>query len=170
MKLGHGFYERDALIVAADILENKLCWKDESGMVQNKVITDVEIYRGEEDKACHACKGKTKRTNVMYMSGGLVYVYLIYGMYWMLNTVTGREGEPQAILIRGVEGVDGPGKVGKLLKLDKSFYGEDLVKGERIWIEDAVRKGDYEELPRVGVDYAGEWAERLWRFNLIKVK
>jgi DNA-3-methyladenine glycosylase len=101
----------------------------------------------------------------MYGRGGLVYVYLIYGMYYLLNFVTAGEGTPQAVLIRGVEGTVGPGRVGKLLQLDKSFYAEDLVTSTRIWVEDKNEPAPLvQTAKRVGVDYAGVWKDKPWRF------
>jgi DNA-3-methyladenine glycosylase len=104
----------------------------------------------------------------MFREGGLVYVYFIYGMYWMLNFVTGINEEASAVLIRGLEGISGPGRVGKVLQLDKSLYGENLETSERIWVED---NEDFHEMiatPRIGINYAGEpWISKPWRF-LIK--
>ena len=115
--------------------------------------------------ACHASKGKTPRTEVMFREGGLVYVYLIYGMYWMLNIVTGIENQAEAVLIRGVEKISGPGRLGKALQLDKSFYGEELFNSDRIWIEDVKNVTKYVTTPRIGIDYAGEpWISKPWRF------
>jgi DNA-3-methyladenine glycosylase len=120
-----------------------------------------------EDKACHASKGKTGRTSVMFGEGGHLYVYLIYGMYWMLNIVTGNAGDPQAVLVRGVEGISGPGKITKLLSIDKSFYGENLITSCRIWIEDSGLKPEIRTGPRIGIDYAGEyWKSVPWRFYI----
>jgi DNA-3-methyladenine glycosylase len=88
-------------------------------------------------------------------------------MYWLLNIVTGPKNEPQAILIRGVENVDGPGRVGRQLQLDKSFYGEDLSKSDRIWIEDDGYQSDFTCHPRINIDYAGEiWKNKLFRYVL----
>lgn len=165
MRLGRKFFERDALKVGPELLGKKLCWRDK-GKSKYLTITDVEVYRGEEDKACHASKGRTERNKVMYLSGGRIYVYLIYGMYWLLNIVSGKESEPQAILVRGLEGIDGPGRVGRAIGLDRSFYGEDVVNSKRIWIEDGENIKKFEKLPRVGVDYAGEWAKKLRRFKV----
>ena len=131
-------------------------------------ITEVEAYRGEEDKACHACKGRTKRTEVMYHRGGKIYVYLIYGMYWMLNIVTGKEGCPQAVLIRGVETISGPGRLGKRLQLDAGFYGEELPSGRISIEEDGFVVESYQTTPRIGIDYAEEWKEKPWKFVLVK--
>ncbi|MBT6005831.1 MAG: DNA-3-methyladenine glycosylase, partial [Prolixibacteraceae bacterium] len=137
--------------------------------VQKYRITEVEAYRGRDDLACHAHKGKTQRTEVMFREGGLVYVYLIYGMYWMLNIVTGKENDASAILIRGVEGISGPGRVGKVLQLDKSFYGETLFLSKRIWIEDSDEIPKISTSARIGIDYAGEpWVSTPWRFLVEK--
>jgi DNA-3-methyladenine glycosylase len=130
-------------------------------------VTEAEAYRGIEDRACHAFKGKTPRTEVMFNEGGRLYIYLIYGMYWMLNIVTGEENNPQAILVRGVETLNGPGKLTKAFGIDKSFYGEDLITSERIWFEDSGIKPAVKTSPRIGIDYAGEyWASRPWRFYI----
>lgn len=103
----------------------------------------------------------------MFGHGGYVYVYLIYGMYWLLNIVSGDEGEGSAILIRGLDGFDGPGKLGRELQLDSSFYGENLKTSKRLWIEDAPPTGQFKSTPRIGVDYAGEpWISMPCRFVL----
>ena len=105
----------------------------------------------------------------MYHEGGHLYVYLIYGMYWMLNIVTGTINNPQAILIRGIQHFDGPGKLTKHLKIDKSFYGENLISSDRIWIEPNINTLNvkYTTSPRVGIDYAGEiWKNKPWRYIL----
>jgi DNA-3-methyladenine glycosylase len=161
------FFQRDVLTVAPELLGKMVVRQFDDHSILKLKITEVEAYRGEDDLACHANKGKTKRTEVMFREGGLVYVYLIYGMYWMLNIVTGRENDASAILIRGVENISGPGRVGKALQLNKSFYGEDLSHSERIWIENSNIKPKYKTAPRVGIDYAGEpWKSIPWRFIL----
>jgi len=125
----------------------------------------VEAYHGQEDQASHARFGKTSRNHIMFARGGLVYVYLIYGIHWMLNVVTGPEGQPQAILIRGLEGFEGPGKLTRELEIERSFYGEDLAVSGRIWIEDSTEKVNIIQKPRVGIDYAGEpWKSNPWRY------
>jgi DNA-3-methyladenine glycosylase len=166
------FYLNDAVTVAPKLLGKTLVRVWDDGSISRYSISETEAYLGESDKACHASKGRTLRTNVMFAKGGCVYVYLIYGMYWMLNVVTGHEEEPQAILIRGINNIIiGSGKVGRELKIDKSFYGEDLLTSERIWIEDAPEILDFKTAPRVGVDYAGEeWRDKPWRFILDKQK
>lgn len=171
MKLDTGFFQDDVLDVASQLLGNILVRRLDSGKEMRFVVTETEAYRGEDDLACHASKGRTKRTEVLYHSGGEIYIYLIYGMYWLFNVVAGKEGFPAGVLIRGLEDeqgnqILGSGKVGRCLLLDKSFYGEDLAKSERIWFENGVNSPEYQKLTRVGVDYAGEWAKKLWRFRL----
>jgi DNA-3-methyladenine glycosylase len=121
LRLPAGFFLRDVLEVAPELPGNFLVRCFDDGTVRRYRITEVEAYRGTEDLAGHASKGKTPRTEVMFRQGGVVYVYLIYGMYWMLNIVTGMENDASAVLIRGLEGFSGPGKAGKALHLDKSL-------------------------------------------------
>lgn len=168
VRLPSAFFQRDVLEVAPEMLGKIIVRRFENQIIRRFKITEVEAYSGDGDLACHASKGKTPRTEVMFREGGLVYVYLIYGMYWMLNIVTGKENDAAAVLIRGVENVSGPGRVGKELQLDKSFYGEDLFNSDRIWIENGELISDYITASRVGIDYAGEpWVSKPWRF-LIK--
>lgn len=165
-RLTNAFFQREALDIAPLLLGKKLI-RVIDGVKQEYLITEVEVYLGEEDTACHASRGRTERTEVMYAKGGVIYVYLIYGMYWMLNFVTGKEDHPQAILIRAVKNINGPGRVGKVLHLDKSFYGEDLATSNRIWVEDTLQKVDFTTAPRIGINYASEvWRSKPWRFTL----
>ncbi len=166
------FFRQDVLTVAPALLGKIMVRKWEDGTIERFRIIEVEAYRGMEDLACHAAKGRTKRTEVLFHAGGKIYVYLIYGMYWMLNFVTGNEDEPQAALIRGVESIpvtgkpviySGPGRVGRRLQLDAGFYGE-LLPSPRIWIEDDNIVFHYMATPRIGIDYAGEWKDKDWRF------
>ena len=145
--------------------------KFDDGEIHKYIITEVEAYCGEEDLACHASKGRTSRTEIMYHEGGHIYVYLIYGMYWMLNIVTGKTNNPQAVLLRGVELFDGPGKLTRHLRIDSSFYGENLNTSERIWIESDLKNPtvNFHTCPRVGIDYSGEiWRNKPWRYILEK--
>lgn len=159
------FFKREVTKIAPELLGKILVRKFKDGRVRKFLITETEAYRGRDDKACHAHKGLTKRTEVMFREGGLVYVYLIYGMYWLLNIVTGNENDASAVLIRGVQNISGPGRVGKVLQLDKTFYGEDLSTSKRIWIEDSTINTEFKAVPRVGIDYAGEpWISKPWRF------
>lgn len=159
------FFIRDVLEVAPDLIGKKIVIRSVDGIYERYIVTEVEAYRGEEDRACHASKGRTARTGVMYNEGGRLYVYLIYGMYWMLNVVTGSINNPQAVLIRGVETLTGPGKLTKKLGIDQSYYGEDLTISDRIWFEESgvspvIRTGE-----RIGIDYSGEyWRSKPWRY------
>jgi DNA-3-methyladenine glycosylase len=166
-KIEKDFYIRDVLEVAPDLPGKNLVLRLPDSSLGRFRITEVEAYNGNEDKACHASKGRTARTEIMFHEGGKLYVYLIYGMYWMLNIVTGGANIPQAVLIRGVDNYPGPGRLTKFLKIDKSFYGEDLVTSDRIWIEDSVTTHNIKNGPRIGIDYAGEyWKTRPWRYYL----
>lgn len=165
-RLGNDFFSRDVLIVAPELVGKKLCRLNPNGLTNRYTITEVEAYRGTDDLACHASKGRTPRTEVMFGEGGRVYVYLIYGMYWMLNFVTGQKNDPQAVLIRGLKECYGPGKLTRLIGIDKSFYGEDLFVSSRIWVEESGLSPKIETNSRIGVDYAGtEWASKPWRFT-----
>lgn len=163
-KLNPSFFTRDVLEVAPLLIGKILVRHFDSGIQKRYIITETEAYRGEEDLACHASKGRTKRTEIMYHEGGKVYVYLIYGMYWLLNFVTSEKNYPAAVLIRGIEGFPGPGRVGRELQLDDSFYGENINNSERIWLEDEGFSLQYVTSERIGVGYSGEWAKKRWRF------
>lgn len=167
-KLNKEFYLQDALKVAQELIGKTLVRVFDDGTEKHYPITITEAYLGGEDLACHASKGRTPRTEVMFHQGGRVYVYLIYGMYWMLNVVSGEENHPQAVLICGIGDVKGSGRVGRELKMDKSFYGDDLMTSSRIWIENSDEKPQYKSVKRVGVDYAGTWKDKLWRFEIEK--
>jgi DNA-3-methyladenine glycosylase len=167
IRLSRDFYVRDVLEVAPEMPGKNLVIKLKDGSFGKFQVTEVEAYRGSEDKACHASKGRTDRTEIMFGEGGRLYIYLIYGIYWMLNIVTGEKDFPQAVLIRGVTEFTGPGKLTKSLGIDKSFYGEDLILSNRIWFEDPGIVHPVNVGPRIGVDYAGEyWKSRPWRYYL----
>lgn len=138
--------------------------------VRAAMITEVEAYDGPRDRACHASRGRTARNAVMFEAGGVWYVYLCYGMHEMLNLVTGPRGYPAAVLIRGVEGIAGPGRVTKALKIDRRLNAATATPASGLWIEDRgvrVTSGDVKASPRIGVRYAGRfWAEKPWRFVL----
>ncbi len=165
MKITAQFFDRDALDVAPDLIGKILVRRLENGKTLKLRITETEAYRGEEDKACHASKGKTPRTEVMYMSPGTIYIYLIYGMYQMLNFVTEQENLPHAVLIRGAGEFNGPGKLTKALKITKDLNRQNICNNDEMWIEDDGYKAMIITAPRVGIDYAGEeWASKPWRF------
>ena len=175
------FYEKSTLQVARNLLGKHLMRQTPNGLVQTTIV-DVEAYVGPQDKACHASKGRTKRTEVMFGPAGYTYVYMIYGMYHCLNFVTEQVDYPAAVLIRGLEmdenrnppdslpsRIDGPGRVCRFLGIDRSHNMLDATKKEIIWIEDrniSIPETRIRALPRIGVDYAGEWAKKLWRFYL----
>jgi DNA-3-methyladenine glycosylase len=166
-RLEREFFTRDVLNVAPDLLLKLLAIRTENGDIRRFSISETEAYRGSDDRACHASKGRTPRTDIMFHEGGRLYVYFVYGMYWMLNIVTGNDNDPQAVLIRGFENCSGPGRVTKLLGIDRSYYGEDLTSSSRIWIEDPGIKPVYKTSPRIGINYAGEpWKSKLWRYYL----
>lgn len=158
------FFLRDVLEVAPELLGKMLVRQFDNGRIEKYRITEVEAYRGVEDRACHASKGRTPRTEVMFQEGGTIYVYLIYGQYWMLNLVTGKEDDASAVLIRGLEGFSGPGRVGRQLQLDRSFYGEKLSNSSRLWIEESAYVKEIQISKRIGIDYSEEWKDKLWRF------
>lgn len=166
LPLGY-FQKNSSLFVAENLLGKVLVRKFEDGEFLRSIIVETEAYMGIEDLASHASKGRTPRTEIMFSEGGYIYAYLIYGKHYLLNIVTGPKDEPQAVLIRGIEGIIGPGRVGKAINLDRSFYGENLEESDRIWIEENTKKGEIVTSPRVRVDYAGEiWKNKLWRFEL----
>lgn len=166
-KLDKDFFLGDVLNVAPELLGKYLVRNYGRNGSARYVIKEVEAYKGGEDRACHASKGRTKRTEIMYHEGGRIYVYLVYGLHWMLNFVTGERDNPQAILIRGIGNFKGPGIVSRELNINRSFYGEDLVDSNRIWVENADKKVEVYTTTRVGIDYAGDlWRNKPWRFIL----
>lgn len=159
------FIENDTLFIARDLIGKTLVRDFGDGRIIRTKIIETEAYIGEEDLACHASKGKTERNKVMYENGGIVYVYLVYGLYWMFNIVCSVKNRPEAVLIRGVEKCSGPGRTGKMLEIDRSFYAEDLGISKRIWVEDSKSDGKIIATPRIGIDYSGEiWKNKPWRF------
>lgn len=163
-RLGRDDYRKPATELAPDLIGKLLCRKCDTGILKYR-ITETECYYGEQDTACHASKGKTNRTRVLYEQGGTAYVYLCYGIHSLFNVVAGEEGFPQAVLIRGVEGYNGPGKVTKAMQIDRSFNEVDMVESEELWLEDDGVRPEYIAAKRVGIDYATEeYRDILWRF------
>ena len=171
-RLPREFYARSTLVVARELLGCWLVHDLQEGRRAGRIV-EVEAYIGPDDRASHASRGRTARTAVMFGPPGHAYVYLIYGMYHCLNVVTESDGYPAAILIRALEpgeGVElstnGPGRLCRALRIDRRHNGLDLVTGA-LWIErrgERLDNGLVATGPRVGVDYAGEWAAREWRF------
>ncbi len=168
MRIGKEFYLQNAKELAPKLLGKLLCRRIDGEIVKQR-ITETEAYYGEEDTACHAHRGKTERTKLLYEEGGIAYIYLCYGIHYLLNVVTGEKDFPQAVLIRGLSDYKGPGRLTKALKIGKSLNGEDLLVSTRLWLEDDGFQADYVTSKRIGIDYAAEEdRERLWRFNLIE--
>lgn len=164
MVLPQSYFQDSAERLAPDLLGKLLCRRTAEGVLRLR-ITETECYLGEEDSACHAHRGKTPRNAIMYESGGNAYVYLCYGIHHLLNLTTGIEGHPEAVLIRGVEGISGPGRVTKAMAVDRSCNGLSLCEENGLWVEDDGTRLPYMTAPRVGIDYASaEDRERLWRF------
>ena len=153
--------------MAKALLGMTLCRRLDDGSVLRARIVETEAYFGEEETACHAHKGRTPRTDVMYAPGGYAYVYLCYGMHDMLNVVTGPAGHPEAVLVRGVEGASGPGRVTKAMQVTRALNREDLVRSERLWIEADGAVPRFKASARVGIGYASKRDQaRKWRFTV----
>ena len=163
------FFERPAASVARDLIAKKLV-RSRHGVRIASTIVETEAYEGVHDLASHSSRGRTPRTGVMFGPAGRFYVYRIYGLHWMLNVVTAAENDAAAVLIRGVEGLDGPGRVTAALGIDASFYGKEARPETGLWFERAakpVSKMRILATPRIGVAYAGPiWAARKLRFVL----
>lgn len=175
-RLGRKFFNRNTVVVAQDLLGKYLVRKipstssEQAVKISRAKIVETEAYCGPKDLASHASKGLTPRTKVMFGPPGHAYIYLIYGMYHCLNIVTEKENYPAAVLIRAVdlEGCNGPGKVCRELKIDKKLNGEDICLSKELWLEsgEKVPIRLIQKLKRIGVDYAGKWKNKLWRFSL----
>ena len=167
--LGKDFLHRSTLVVAEELLGQFLC-REIDGEILRYLITEVEAYDGPDDKACHAHKGKTERNSVMFGPSGYWYVYLCYGVHWLLNVVTGPEDYPAAVLFRGLKEVSGPGRLTKKLLINKNQNQKPASQDTGLWLESSgyiVHEIDFEKTPRIGIDYAGpKWVEAPYRFLL----
>ena len=165
MILDKTYFAKNAIELAPDLLGKILCRRVGDKVLRAR-ITETECYFGEEDTACHAHRGKTPRTEVMYEEGGVSYVYLCYGMHAMLNIVTGAKEHPEAVLIRGVEGLKGPGRLTKGMTITTSDNRLPLEPESGLWLEDdGTRSPEFIATARVGIDYASpEDRARLWRY------
>ena len=161
-RLGYDFFHRPCIEVARDLVGKVLVYNGKQFR-----ISETEAYCGETDTACHASKGRTKRTEVMYGKAGTVYIYLCYGMHWMLNLVTGEEDQPEAVLIRACVEAPGPGKLTKGLGVTGELNRSSVVTSESLWVgDDDFRCGIVKD-KRVGIGYASqEDQNRLWRFKM----
>lgn len=165
------FFERPALKVAPELLGKYLCVSNSLRRRTSKcyIVTEVEAYVGPKDKASHASRGRTARNAPMFGEAGRWYVYFTYGTHWMLNIVTGPKDYPAAVLIRGVENISGPARLTKMLKIGKIFNTKKAVKKTGLWIEDRgikIKSSKIKAASRIGVDYAGAWAKKPYRFLL----
>ncbi len=188
MKLQPAFYLNDDVVEVARNLLGMYLFTAFEGKVCGGIITETEAYRGAVDRASHAFGNRrTARTEIMFHKGGAAYVYLCYGIHSLFNVVTGSEGTPHAVLVRGIQPVtglnhmanrlnkkkigrqhtDGPGKLTRALGIHYSHSGMDL-SSDTIWIEDRgvrISKDRIYTGPRIGVDYAGEDAKLPYRFS-----
>jgi DNA-3-methyladenine glycosylase len=182
VKIGRSFYQQPTLDVARQLLGKHLVRKHRDGTTVGRIV-ETEAYIGPDDKACHASRGRTPRTQIMFGSAGYAYVYLIYGFHYMLNIVTEAVDSPAAVLIRAVEplkGVElmaarrgtkerrnlasGPGKLCQAFAVDRTLNGNDLC-GQVLYLLDPRDPAPkFVTTPRIGVDYAGEWTHKPWRF------
>jgi DNA-3-methyladenine glycosylase len=164
------FYARDTVLVARELLGTVLV-RQLDGERRAGTIVETEAYAGPDDRASHARSGPMGRARLMWGEAGTAYVYLIYGMYDCVNAVTERVGYPGAVLIRALEPIegladrtDGPGRLCRAMAIDRRLNGEPLT-GDQLWIEPGpVRDFEIAAGPRIGVEYAGDWATRPWRF------
>lgn len=177
------FYNRPTLRVARDLIGCLLVRRTESGLLAGRIV-ETEAYIGEGDKACHASRGMTPRTKVMFGPPGIAYVYLIYGMHHCLNIVTERDGFPAAVLIRGLRPVagfddllvdlppakrrdflNGPGRLCRAMAITRELNGQDVTGSGGIYVLPRTdRPSRIIQTPRIGIDYAGEDALLPWRF------
>jgi DNA-3-methyladenine glycosylase len=177
------FYARPVLTVAKDVIGKVLVHRTPEGIVAGRVV-EAEAYRGPEDRAAHSFGGRrTERTEAMFGPPGFAYVFFVYGMHWHVNLVTTGEGKPHAVLLRAVEPLqgaalmakrrglretdpnltNGPGKLCQAFGIDRAHYGLDLTAGP-LFLSAGAARGKLGRSPRIGVDYAGSWAEKPWRF------
>lgn len=163
VRLGRAYFEQNTIALAQDLLGKKLVFGAFEGC-----ITETEAYRGEDDPACHAARGKTPRTQVMYGPAGFSYVYFIYGRYFCFNIVSESEGMPAAVLIRGLRvqrpvmlHLDGPGKVCRHLSMDRSHNAIDLTLASDFYVTDLGLRPAFDATPRIGIRVG---REHPWRF------
>lgn len=172
-KITRDFYARSALTVARELIGLHLVHA-QRGSIRTGRIVETEAYQGPQDLAAHSSRGRTARTEVMFGPPGHAYVYFIYGFWHCMNVVTATEGVPHAVLLRALEpvaGIDdktwGPGLLCRAMHIDRRLNGADLC-GDTLWLErpptPSRRPPRIARSARIGVDYAGEWARRPWRF------
>ena len=167
--LPSSFFNRPTVDVARDLIGCYLV-RRRGKKIDRLMIKETEAYDGLLDKASHAHRGRTKRNEVMFRRYGHIYVYFTYGMHWMLNIVTGQKDYPAAVLIRGVEGLNGPARLTKALGITDEMNGKLLSKKSGLWVEKPPKKPaemKIEKRARVGVGYSGPvWSKKKYRFGL----
>jgi DNA-3-methyladenine glycosylase len=162
------FFDRPTLRVARELLGKYLVRRIGRRIIARR-IAEVEAYVGFTDFASQASRGKTKRNYVMFGKPGHWYVYFTYGMHWMVNVVTDRDGYPGAVLLRGVDGVSGPGRLTKFFKIDKQLNTKPVSRNTGLWIEDSgvkVSSRSIKRSKRVGINCDPVWQDKLWRFSI----
>ena len=166
VRIPQSFFDCDCLEAAPALVGKLLVRRLPDGSAASLRISETEAYRGVEDTACHAHKGRTPRTEVLYRRGGTLYVYLCYGLHHLLNIVTGPEGSPQAVLIRACIDAEGPGRLTRRLQIEKDVFNRRELDGnDALWIEDDGQRFEILRRPRVGIGYASAVdQQRLWRF------
>ena len=191
--LAPSWFARPTCVVAADLIGKILCRQLTDSDGKEKIlrmrISETEAYIGEDDAACHAHAGtRTPRTEIMYSQGGVFYVYLTYGIHHMLNLVSGPLESPEAVLIRAgfltedseplveeqllvaskqlkhMKRLAGPGKLTKILQIDRALYGKPITPTSKVWVEDDGCQPPLSLRPRIGIDYAGEAKDWLLRY------
>jgi len=162
------FFTIPVLELAENLLGKIIVRKFETGGMKRFQITEVEVY-GANDSACHAYRGKTNRNAPMFEEGGILYVYLCYGIFDIANIVSGKAGSPEGVMIRGIDNIEGPGRSSRAMEITREHNREDLTVSDKIWIEnDGFMPTNIERLKRVGISYATqEDQDKLWRFKLI---
>lgn len=166
IRLTEAFYHRPCLTVAEELVGKVLVHVTEAGEKRLR-ITETEAYCGESDSACHVYRGRTPRNEVLYARAGTAYLYLCYGVHWLMNVITGEEGEAEGVLIRACEGAEGPGKLTKALGIKGDCNRANLLTSDKLWLEDDGFCGEVVTGKRIGISYAKpEDQERPWRFIL----
>lgn len=150
------FFKNDTIKLAQSLI-GKWIVRNVDGKIIKTQIIETEAYLGVKDSACHTYKNKrTNRTEPMYKEGGTIYIYMCYGLHYLFNIVSKKENEPEAVLIRACSEANGPAKLTKLLKIDKSLNGESLINNPKICIMDDGKNYSYTKTTRVGINYAKE--------------
>jgi DNA-3-methyladenine glycosylase len=160
------FFDQPSLEIAPKILGAKLCHRAENGMIQKFTICETEAYHGTDDLASHASRGKNQKNQLMFGPSNIWYLYLCYGVHWMLNLVTDIEGAPSAVFIRATLEVTGPGRLTRSLSLDQSYSGIPNDPSTNLWLEKSSSKPEtIKRGPRVGISGAGPyWSKVPYRF------